>query len=204
MTSDPVFTSTKLNALINLHLPAVYDTLVAAGPADYYSSDATVSVTAGTIQYALPSDFLALVNVFVHEGDDYKRVIDAMPDRARQGFRAPQMAGTITVEYIPTCPVLDDDADTFDGVDGWDELVSAKVARDILVEREGDTSVVLGTIAMAEKRIRSYSTSRHRGGSNMLTDVESDICWPYSVQIDTFRLRASNIEFYTSIWGPYT
>lgn len=201
--NDPSFETTEVNDLIDQHMPAVYDFLVAAGPADYYASDYELSVVAGTIPYALPNDFLSLVNVFVHESDEWRRPLDPIQDRQRQAYRAPATACTVTLEYIATCPEFDEDTDTFDGVDGWDELISAKVARDILIKREGDVGAVMAIIAMAEKRIRSFSTSRKRGGAKLLPDVESDMGWPRGVQLDGFRLRAGNVEFYSNLWGPF-
>lgn len=203
--NDPSFDVTGINALINLHFPVVYDLLVNAGPADYYAASADYAVSASTIVYPLPDDFMALVTggVLVQESSDYLRPIDPMQDRERQLYRAPVADCAVTMEYIPTCPVLDDDADTFDGVDGWDELVSALSARDILVQREGDTSVVMAIASMSEKRIRSFSGQRTKGGPTYTVDVELDIGWPRSVQLDAYRLRGGNIEFYTSLWGPY-
>jgi hypothetical protein len=202
--NDPSFPVTKGDDLINLHTPAVYDELVIAGPPDAYSAETQVSVTAGTTTYALPVDFLSLTNVLVHEGDDYKRPIDPIGDRQRQHYRSPQSSATITIEYIPSCPTFDNDADTFDGISGWEELISARVARDILVERQGDTSTVMAIIGASNARIRSSANQRQRVGPKYLPDVESDICWPYSVQIDAWRLRGDNIEFYTSLFGPTT
>lgn len=202
--NDPSFDVTEVNDKIDLHMPAVYDFLVAAGPADYYAAETTISVSAGIIPYALSDDFLSLVNVWVQEGDEWRRPIDQIQDRQRQAYRAPVQSCTLIVEYIPACPVFDEDSDTFDGVDGWDELISAKVARDLLIKREGDVGSVMAIIAQAEKRIRSFSTQRKRGGPKMMVDVESDTCWPYSVQVDAYRLRGANIEVFSSLWGPFT
>lgn len=201
--NDPSFGTTEINDLIDLHMPAVYDILVAAGPADYYAATYAIAVSAGVIPYMLPSNFLSLVNVFVVETTDYQRPIDAMADRERQGYRAPAVACTVNMEYIPVCPLLTSDVSTFDGVDGWDELISARVARDILIKRDGDTSNVLAIMQHAERRIRTYSTQRKRGGPKLLVDVEADVCWPHNIQLDAFRLRGGNLELYSSLWGPY-
>ncbi len=201
--NDPSFTEAEGNGLITLHMPAVYDFLVAAGPPDYYAADTDVSVVAGQIPYALPDDFLSLVNVWVQETDEWRRPLDQVQDRQRQGYKPPAAAVIVTLEYIPTCPTFDEEEDTFDGVDGWDELISAKVARDIILKREGDVGAVMAIIQGAEKRIRSFAPQRQRGGGRMVVDVESDVAWPYSKQIDGYRLRAGNIEFYSSLWGPF-
>jgi hypothetical protein len=201
--NDPSFAASEVNDLINLHMPAVYDLLVSAGPPDYYAADHTFAVSAGIIPYGLPDDFLSAVNFWVLETDNWFRPLDTFQDRMRQTFQGPAMNCTVVMEYIPTCPVFDQDADTFDGVDGWEELISARVARDILVKREGDVSAVMSIMAAAEKRLRSTSTQRKRGGPKYLIDVEADMGWPYRIQLDAYRLRGSNVEFYSNLWGPF-
>ena len=205
VVNDPSFQPADVNELINLHWPAVYDQLIAAGPADYYTAETPITTTAGLSVYALPTDFFALTNVLVQESGSYLRPLDPMGgDRQRQHYQPCQVTGaTVILEYIPTAPTFDDDADTFDGVDGWDELLSAKVARDIVIKRQGDVTPLMAIIAGTEKRIQSFAKGRQRMGPKLLPDVESDICWPYSVQIDAWRLRGDNIELFTALFGPY-
>jgi hypothetical protein len=201
--NDPSFTVAEVNDGINLHMPAVYDFLVAAGPPDYYAADYTFSVSSGIIPYQLPDDFLSAVNFWVLETDQWYRPLDTFQDRMRQAYRGPAMDCTVIMEYIPICPVFDQDADTFDGVDGWEELIAARVARDILVKREGDVTAVLNIMAAAEKRLRAPATQRKRGGPKYLIDVEADMGWPYRIQLDAYRLRGANVEFYSNLWGPF-
>lgn len=201
--NDPTFSTDEVNDLINQHMPAVYDMLVAAGPPDYYAADYDINISAGIIPYSIPDDFLSLVNVWVQETDEWLRPLDTFQDRARQTYRGPAMDCTVTLEYVPTCPVFDEDTDTFDGVDGWEDLICARVARDILVKREGDASMAMNLMADAERRLRGPATQRKRGGPKYLIDVEADTGWPYRIQLDAYRLRGSNIEFYSNLWGPF-
>jgi hypothetical protein len=201
--SDPNITDSELNELVNLHLPSVYELCLLAGPADYYAASYTVSVTAGTSAYALPSDFRALTEVMLVENADWRRPLEPLRPRRRGGYKAPTSSATVELEYLPSCPIMSDDADTFDGVDGWDELISAKIARDVIGKRKSDPSLCLAIIAETEKRIRSLSTSRDKFGGKQITDVETDTLWPRSVRIDAYRLRAGNIEFFESSYGMH-
>jgi hypothetical protein len=201
VVNDASFDDEDVNQLVRLYVPTVHDMLVAAGM--YIASETPVAVTAGTTVYGLPADFLSLECVWVLESSDYRRPLDPVPERQRQHYRSPITDASVILEYCSAAPLLEDDSDTFDAVDGFDELVSAKVARDLIAKREGDPSVVMSMIATSEQRIRSHSTQRHRGGPKMIVDLESDCGWPRSVQLDGFRLRGDNIEFYSSLWGPF-
>jgi hypothetical protein len=200
--NDPNVTAAEINELINLHLTSVYDLLVGAGPADYYAAETIITVVPGVIASGLPADFMQLVGVFAHETTDIRRPVDPMQERDRSSFKACSSAWSVTLEYIPACPTMTLDADTFDGVDGWDELISAKVARDILAKREGDVSVVMAIMAQTEARIRTRASPRDRGGPKYIMDVEcSSNDWPRSVRVDAYRLRAGNLELFESLCG---
>jgi hypothetical protein len=201
--NDPNITDSEMNELVNLHLPSVYELCLLAGPSDYYAASASFNVTVGISAYALPADFRALTEVMLVENADWRRPLEPLRPRRRGGFKAPSATATVEIEYLPSCPVMALDSDTFDGVDGWDELISAKIARDIIAKRKSDPSLVLAIIAETEKRIRSLSTSRDKFGGKQITDVETDALWPRSVRIDAYRLRAGNIEFFESVYGMH-
>jgi hypothetical protein len=137
------------------------------------------------------------------ENADWRRPLDPVRDRQRGGYRAPTVAATIELEYLPSCPLMTDDGDTFDGVDGWEELISAKIALYIMGKRKSDPSLPLSIIAETEKRIRTMSSNRDRWGGKHITDVETTFLWPRSVRVDAYRLRAGNIEVFESVYGMH-
>jgi hypothetical protein len=197
---DPNITDAELNELVNLHMPDVYDILVSAGDQDYYAASYDISVAASTTTYALPADFMRLAHVLVHEGSR-KRPVDPMTARDIFDYQAPTGAATVTIEYVPSCPVFTSDADTFDGVDGWDELVSAKMALYVLGKRSGDPSLCMAIIQGTTKRIKSMASERNQGYPRKIIDVEGRAGIPRSTRVDAYRLRAGNIEFYESAYG---
>lgn len=204
VVGDGNVTDAELTELFNLHLTAVYDILVGAGYASYYSSTQTVTTAVGTSAYSLPADFLQATGVYFVDSNGYRQPIYSLGDRQRGNYRAPTGVYQVELEYVPACPVLATDNDAFDGVSGWDELVSARIARDVLVKRQGDTGMVANIIATTEKRIRSNSTRRDAGGPRFIDDVENTAPWWALAQarLTGYRLRGASIELWEPrVWG---
>lgn len=200
-------TDPELTALANRHLTEVYDRLVDAGPADYYAATFQVTTTAGLAQYALPADFRNLVYVYVREDADQRRQLIPMYEMGRGQFKFPTGVWTMDVDYIPAAPTLEADGDTFDGVSGFEELIANCMARDVMAKRQDDPSIVLSNIARLESRIAIRARSRDKGGGKCVTDMDERLVSPYPFgwtgqsRLACYRLRASSIELYESLWG---
>jgi hypothetical protein len=203
--NDPNIGDAELNSSFNLHLGTFHDFLVTAGRADYHAKDATVTTVAGTTKYLLTtaaSDFMSLHGVYAQEGTDLLRPIDPMKGGNDRGnYRSPQGVWTVAIEYIPCAPTINDDATSYDSVDGWDTFISASMARDVLVKRQGDVSIVNGMIAEVKAHIRTMASPRDKTGPMYLEDVERAYPWPRSVRIDAYRLRGLYLELFESVWG---
>lgn len=72
----------------------------------------------------------------------------------------PQAVETLRLWYLPCAPVLVNDSDTFDGVNGYEELVFQLVMRKCKVRQEQDTSEADREIARLEARINSAADGR--------------------------------------------
>jgi hypothetical protein len=206
--SDPNIGDAELTALANRHLTEVYDALVNAGPPEYYASSTTVTTVAGTTLYALPADFRTLLDVYSHESDTDLRLIPPVGNWQRGRYVAPTGVWTCTVEYVPTASALVADGDTFDGVSGWEELIANMMARDVMVKREADPSIVINTIDRMQARISTRARSRDRGHPKYTTDADAQAIhfpWGSSTgsRIDAYRLRGDNIELYEPRGGVF-
>ncbi len=203
---DPNITDDELTALANRHLTEVYDRLVDAGPADYFASSTQVSVTSGTIEYALGATFRNLIGVYVRESADERRMLPPMSLAARGNYKAPAASYTVDVEFIPAPGVLEDDGDTFDGVSGWEELIANLMAKDVMTKRESDPSIVLANIGRLEARITARSRSRDKGQPKRIVDLDdarapSPWGWTGSSRLACYRLRAGNLELFEPLWS---
>lgn len=201
VVNDPNITQAELDGLFDVHLAAFYDLLASAGSqADFFYTKTTLTTVGGQINYPLSSlapDMLSLVNVFAIEAADIRRPIYPFTDKQRGMYRAPGAAWQLEIEYIPVCPTLTSDDQTFDAVDGWDVYVSALMARDILQKRKEDAGLVMAIIAAGEARIKTYGSKRVRGGPKYVDDVEATgMFFPPTVRINGWRLRGGNLELY--------
>jgi hypothetical protein len=199
--NDDNVSDDELTALVNRHLAEVYDLLVDAGPPDYFASSTTVAVTSGISSYAIQADFRSLVAVFVHESSEERRLLLPMGEMTRGRYKAPTQDGTLTVEYIPAAPVLVDDAESFDGVSGWEELIVARSAVDVMTKRESDPSASLAKAQMLEARIKLRARNRDRGSPKRIVDLDEVTSmppygWTGGSRLACFRLRAGNIEVF--------
>lgn len=204
--NDPNITDPELTALANRHLCEVYDVLVDAGPPEYYSESVTVAVSANSTGEPLEADFRNLLDVYVHDssGSGRKRRLQPMPHGALGRYQPPSAAVTLTVEYVPAAPVLEEDNDTFDGVSGWEELIANFMARDVLTKRKHDPSVVMANIGRLEQRIRSRARNRDKGSPKQITDLDEQQethWWLITAKVQVYRLRGGNIEVYEPIAG---
>lgn len=199
--SDPNITDAELTALVNRHLPEVYDLLLDSGPPDYFAASSTITTAIGTTAYALPADFRALVDVFAQESSIEVRSLAPVRPGERGRYQAPTGVWSFTMEYIPAAPTLSTGTDTFDGVSGWEELIALMVARDVMVKRESDPSILMISIDAMKGRIAARARNRDRGHPRYGVDMDMQgdrACWPYTntVRVTAYRLRAGNLELY--------
>jgi hypothetical protein len=200
--NDPNITDAELTSLANRHTTELYDVLVDAGPPEFYSSTASVSVTPGVSSYALAANFRTLLDVYVQESSTELRRIRPMGPGERARFQAPTASSSVTVEYIPAATLLSADSDTLDGVSGWEELIANLMARDVLVKRKHDPSIVMSTIGRLEARIATRSRNRDRGNAKRVTDLDEQVTNWFPLltsSLQAYRLRAGNLELYEPI-----
>lgn len=203
---DSFVTEADLNALADQHTCEVYDRIVDAGPPERYAASVTPTSTAGQAQVPLEVDFRSLLDVYIVTNGIRTNVLP-MRTGTRSNYRPPETALSLEIEYIPACPRYEDDGDTFDGVSGWGELIANLMARDVMIGREADPSVVMANIARLEARIQSRARSFDKGYPKRSTDLdEQRNDWWFlesgGPRRRVYRLRGSNIEIFESL-GAY-
>lgn len=204
--NDENISDALLTSLANRHLCKVYDALIDASPPDYYAASATLSVNAGNSLYALPVSFRSLLGVFVQRNaTGGLRTLRPMPAGSRSSYSNPTGGSTVTLEFIPTPPTLVSDGDTFDGVSGFEELVALMMARDVMVKRQDDPSVLMSNIEEEKNRILIRSRHRDRSGPKRITYLGDErangVSFFGGAQLACYRLRGDTIEFFESTGG---
>ncbi len=202
MATSGFVTSAEVTDLVNDEMPEVYRLLVQVGPPDYYSASTLFTTIAGTVTYTLPADFFVETNVYVQDANGFKRPLTPVNDWGLSHAQTPQSVVSITMEYVPSPTVMSGDSDVFDGIAGWDSLLTCRVARRLLQKRKADSSSVDAEISALTQELMSQA--RRSTGPRYTRDVED--VWgspyafaPYLPAITKYRVRGGNVEFYQAI-----
>ncbi len=192
-TGSLFVTDAELTQLVNTSYNELYGHLVRAG---LHIAESVNAVTAtGATSYSLPSDFFSLVGVY-HVDSGYKRRLSRHSVRFRPGSAQTGVAtsyrinngalelyptpgsGSYQMVYVPQPTALVADADTVDGVLGWEEYIVVDAAIKVLQKEESDVRVLLGERerllsriqdeAAAEELLESWTVDNVRTTSSSL------------------------------------
>jgi hypothetical protein len=184
-----------LNDWINESLADLYDQIVATS-SDYFLDSSNINVVSGTDAYALPATFYKALGVDVNEGGQWFsmrrfnwgerntfNVVSGQNQRT-SGYRimggnlriipSPSWSSTVRLWFIPAPPKLVLDADTWDGIAGWEEFAVLDVLIKFYGKEESDPSVFIAQRDNCLKRIVSLATDRDEGEPKRVRDVYTE------------------------------
>lgn len=184
--------------LINEGLTENWDLLVSCAPPDYYSTSTNVSALPGISVYSIAADFYRLRAVQVLMNTEEYRPIGTLQDADIQRYRPPNTTATVRVRYIQTSPILVSDTDTFDGVNGWEELAVLYAAIDILNTKGQDPSSLMAKRDRFVERIK-LNVQRDAGEPPRVRRARQRYDDRFGIGLNTvdgYILRGANIELY--------
>lgn len=190
-----VCTDAEINTHINSAIRDLYDMLVAADE-DYYTVSSTINATGLTATYALPSNFYKLKGVdYPVNGITAPMEKFSFIDRNKfvyndQVLRYRLVAGniifapipaaqTITLWYVPAPVDLALDADTFDGINGWEDFVVIDSAIKCIIKQEQDPTPLMAEKQDIVQRIQAMKDGRDEGQPEVMSDVRNAIAYPW-------------------------
>lgn len=174
--SDP-----EIARALNLRLSATYDLLIESRGQDYFRKAQTIPIVGNVDTYALANDFYKVISVDFTIGTNIVRSARMFTEAERNRYKwlpgwnfstevfyrisagnvafIPMPTGTFTVtlNYVPAYVDLVDDADAFNGVNGWEGHGIWAVVADLLHKQERDPSYALAQVAAWEARIRALA-----------------------------------------------
>lgn len=187
----------ELTRYINQGIRELYEQLCVSSQ-DYYLSQATITTSNGTDTYPLPPDFFWLRGVDVNLGGQQLFPARRFNWEERDAYKlqgtgwywdqpvwydlrgpnivtlpAPQGVYSLLLWYYPTAPTLSASDDTFDAINGWDELITLSAAIKLLTREESWDAVdrLKQDYAETKARVQSMSTKRNAGQGPRITDV---------------------------------
>ncbi len=195
-----ITTAMKLDCL-NCGYAQFWDYLVAADLSDHMVKTVNFTLTPGQEAYALATvvtdgDFYKVRQVYVNEGNDQYRPLPSINEWYLQSHRPPSVAASIRLDYIPCAPVLAEDDDTVDGINGWEELIVAYAAIELCRRRQEDPGWLLQKAQKAEERIIKMAIRDVGFPDKIIRRNLRDPYGNYSSTADAYRLRGTNIEIY--------
>jgi hypothetical protein len=183
---------------INAGAQGLYDLLISAGEL-YKITSTSISLVANQDTYSLPSDFYKLLGVDLSsQGQPVtlkkfefaeRNKYSYYPFYNTRGLTAlkyivqgdslrfipmPNSNDSITVWYAPTMPALVNDADTFDGVNGWEDYIVFDAAIKMLIKEESDPTAIMSMKKEVEQSIQKMKVIRDQGGQYKVSDVTQD------------------------------
>jgi len=196
MLNSGFITTAEANSIINNSIAELYDLLIAARGMDWYEKvppNSFVTDGRNPALYALPSDFYQLITVEANLGGFN---VPLMPfthvERGRLSQGPVQGGTTITVWYVPTCPLLVNDGDAYDGINGWEEYVINDSAAHFLEKEESDANPFYKRKAELASRISRLAPDRDGGMPARRQDVRRTPLSPFvSRPLPQYRIHGN-------------
>jgi len=185
----------ELLSLMNEVFCELYDELVGSYE-NYFMATAPVTLVAGTTFYDLPANFYKLIGIDFKVNDDTYITLYNFNEIDRNNTfvsNSSLPAGELRLRYIPAPPVFTALTDTFDGIAGWDRLLSLLLAIDMLDAEETDSSPLYRKYQRTLQRITAMAAPRDTGMPARVADVYNRNVWSYYASI-RYRLQGSQFE----------
>lgn len=172
----------ELNGYLNKSARKLWDMLIDAD-ASYKFSSATLTTTGLSDTLPLPTDFYKLL-LLDYTSSGQRRPLDKIDFFERTYGTTPVAGIQLNLEYAPPFTDLVNDADTFDGINGWEEFVEIDAAIKCLNKEETDPGTLLLEKAEIVARIEKM---RRRDFAN--PERTRDVRKPYSYFYPTDNLK---------------
>ncbi len=202
------FTDTELNTYISDSYKELYDILIQKFGDDYYVAAPHDFVTTNAETYDLPEDFYKLLGVdaqyngatstngwvtlrqfMFQERNAYTlpnyqafygitNLRYRLRDNSLWFTPVPSPGQLLRLYYCPRPNSLVDDADTVDGVSGWEEYIICDAAIKCMVKEESDPQAFMAQKQAVLTRVESAAENRNAGQPQTVSDVNQSF-WPY-------------------------
>lgn len=200
-STSTFITTATWNNYINASWQELYGILAQAFGSDYYVANPFAITTDGTnYLFALPSDFFKLEGVDLKLGGKWTTLKTfAFGERNRGSIsnNIPTAGLVLQAWYFPRPTLLAQDADTLDGVNGWEEYIVTDSAIKALEKEESDASMVMAQKQALKERIQEEADRRDAAMPAHIVDSQrANAEWPalfYGVSNLRYRLSGNNL-----------
>lgn len=199
MVGSQFVDNAELEAFVNESVTDLYDLLITSYDEDYFLTSQDITLVNGQEDYALPSDFYKLRGVDLVESEKNISTLKPFNFQERNRYKnalvfdysfdsisgsryrimgnkirltpIPDSSKTLRLWYNPVFEDMISDFDTFNGVNGYEELVIVLTAIKMLTKEESDTSALERRYANLWKRVMETAPNRDAGMPESVQDV---------------------------------
>lgn len=215
----------EYNEAIASAVAETWDTILNSGLAEQHVKIAPFFSVPNQAEYLIESDdgetclvtdgdFYKVHAIYVDEGGGHVRELPRINPAELLGFQPPQTAVQLLLYYIPAAPDFkDDDGDwddecTFDGINGWEELVINTAALAICQKKNDDFSQFYRRKKELEQRVHSMANTDWGQPSRVARrwnrrNHRSNPFLPHTLNVQGWGIRGGNIEIYSGSTGPW-
>jgi hypothetical protein len=153
------------------------------------------------------ADFYKVKTLYAANGTGLLRPVPRVSPNEEYAMRGPSMNLAMKLYYIPVAPVWSTGAETFDGINGYEEWIVQGLAYAIRVKREDDGGPHKGLQREVEQQIE-FAANRNADEPPRIIRRRTAQTWiartiPYSGGVSTWDLRGGNLELYAPYIGLY-
>jgi hypothetical protein len=170
-----------------------------------YSLSASIWAIQGAAATAL-TDFYQVKTLYVSEGNGQFRPISRVTPSEEHGMRAPLGVYSMKLYYVPCAPVFTTGAESFDGINGWEEHTIMGAAIRIKAKKEDDTGPYRAAMREVEERMKKMANRNQDEAPRIIKRARATraslIYAPYSSNVTGWDIRGNNIELFYN-YGVY-
>jgi hypothetical protein len=174
--NDTHLSDAELYAALTSAVAETWDTVMASGVGDEYVKSVVFNTVNGQKEYPLNTivsagDFYKINTLYVDEGNGQLRAIPRINPYEEQAYRAPAAAVPMKLYYTPCAPGVDTGAESFDGINGWEEHTLNLACAFIKEKKSDDASPYRSRAREIAQRIQ---TMANRSIGSLLGSCASD------------------------------
>ena len=200
-----------------------WDLIVKSGLAEQYVKKVSFNTVANQMEYEIePEDGTGLIDdgdfykvsaIYVDEGNGHLRSIERINPAEILYHQAPQAVVPMWLYYIPAAPTFKDEnedwdeEETFDGINGWEELVLQTAALNICQKKGDDYNQYYRRKKDLEQRIATMGNTDWSGPTRVVRRarrrVADRLFFPFSSNVTAWGIRGGKLELYGNTYSPY-
>jgi len=204
MTGSNFPVEARVNDYINSAASEMYDILVNAYE-DYFLSTQSITLVAGTENYALPSDFYKAKRVYYLSGGRRFSIHPFNLETLDGAKTSPLTSGSAELWYVPEMSLMTSDSDTISSIippmiKGWPDYKAISAAIRLLIREESDPTGLMQEKLLMQQRLISLAEPRDAGIPDAIQDIGhrwNDVGFAYDpgAFLMRYRIMGPNIKF---------